>query len=402
MGWSLQKLNDVCVVERGSSPRPIKSFLTDNSDGVNWIKIGDTKNVNKYIYETAQKITPEGALKSRKVEIGDFILSNSMSFGRPYIMKTSGYIHDGWFVLRLKDSVDSEYLYHLLTSNYVQDQFTDLAAGAIVKNISGDLVKKTLLPIPPLEEQKRIVAILDEAFAGIDKAIKNTEKNLANAKELFESYLNNIFTQKGGGWVESTLKEISIDFGRGKSKHRPRNDPKLYGGEYPFIQTGDVRNSSHFIKNHSQSYSEMGLAQSKLWPKGTLCITIAANIAETGVLAFDSCFPDSIIGLVVDDKKYSISFIEYCLQFTKVKLQAAGKGSAQDNINLATFEDWKFSFPPYTEQLKIVERLKTFDEQSKNLDVIYNQKLTTLKELKQSLLQKAFAGELTSDLRDVA
>ena len=190
---------------------------------------------------------------------------------------------------------------------------------------------------PSISEQQRIVAILDEAFGGIEAAVAYAEKNLANARELFESYLNSVFRQKGEGWVEKTLKQASLDFGRGKSKHRPRNDPKLYGGPYPFIQTGDVRNSDHLILESSQTYNETGLAQSKLWPKGTICITIAANIAETGILNFEACFPDSVIGIVVNEEITSNDFIEYLLQSFKSILQSKGKGSAQDNINLATF-----------------------------------------------------------------
>ncbi len=300
---------------------------------------------------------------------------------------------DGVKILQPVDEIDAKFLYYFIAANPIKS----LGYARHYR-----LLKELSVPVPPLEEQKRIVAILDEAFAGIDQAIANTEQNILNACELFESFLNTIFTQKGDGWEENTLAEIAVDFGRGKSKHRPRNDPKLYGGDYPFIQTGDVRNSGHFIKEYSQTYNETGLAQSKLWPKGTLCITIAANIAETGVLSFDACFPDSIIGMVVDEKHYSISFIEYCLQFTKVQLQAAGKGSAQDNINLATFENWKFSFPSYEEQTKIVKILNTVDEQSRELIALYQQKLSALKELKQSLLQKAFAGELTSDLSEAA
>ena len=152
-GWVDRTLDKVCVVERGSSPRPIKNFFTTAADGVNWIKIGDTEEGGKYVFTTGQKITPEGAKQSRYVKEGDFILTNSMSLGRPYIMKTDGYIHDGWFVLRLGDGIDSEFFYYLLSSSYVQGQFHTLAAGAVVKNISGDLVKRAVLPIPPLAQQ---------------------------------------------------------------------------------------------------------------------------------------------------------------------------------------------------------------------------------------------------------
>jgi len=162
MGWTTTLLDNVCKVDRGSSPRPIKDYFTESEDGVNWIKIGDTEEGGKYIFSTNQKITKMGAQKSRYVEVGDFILTNSMSYGRPYIMRINGYIHDGWFVLRLNKDIDSEYFYYLLTSPYVQKQFKSLAAGSVVKNISGDLVKKTILPIPSLSEQKKLAELFSE------------------------------------------------------------------------------------------------------------------------------------------------------------------------------------------------------------------------------------------------
>lgn len=168
---------------------------------------------------------------------------------------------------------------------------------------------------------------------------------------------------------------MSKDFGRGKSKHRPRNAPHLFGGKYPFIQTGDVRNSEHLITEYSQTYSEVGLAQSKLWPKGTLCITIAANIAETGILDFDACFPDSVIGVVVNDDVTSNKFLEYLLQSFKSELQAQGKGSAQDNINLGTFENQRLPFPPLKDQQAIATKLDCLREEIQRLESIYQQKL---------------------------
>ncbi len=160
--WSMVPLADTCIIERGSSPRPIKQFLTED-EGVNWIKIGDTEKDGKYVRGTKEKITFEGAKKSRSVRKGDFILTNSMSYGRPYIMDIDGCIHDGWFALRLNENIDAEYYYYLLASPYVQNQFHTLAAGAVVKNISSDLVKRAVLPMPPLERQieirDRILAI---------------------------------------------------------------------------------------------------------------------------------------------------------------------------------------------------------------------------------------------------
>lgn len=185
-------LNDICKVERGSSPRPIKSFLTEKENGVNWIKIGDTKQDGKYISSTKQKITKDGAKKSKNVKKGDFVLTNSMSYGRPYIMSIDGCIHDGWFVLRLQDDIDKEYFYYLLSSSSVQNQFKSLAAGSVVKNISGDLVKKTMLLIP----SKKIQIEIKEKLSIIDKYIQKISKlsllKINNYQKLKLSIFNNL------------------------------------------------------------------------------------------------------------------------------------------------------------------------------------------------------------------
>ncbi len=192
-GWVNKTLDQVCIVERGSSPRPIKDFFTTEPDGINWIKIGDTEEGGKYVFKTAQKITPEGAKQSRFVKEGDFILTNSMSYGRPYIMKTRGCIHDGWFVLRLNLEINSDYFYYLLSSNFVQSQFSRLASGSVVKNISGDLVKMVNLPIPPIEQQ---VVIVDKLL-GLSKETQRLEalyqRKIACLDELKKSLLQQAF-----------------------------------------------------------------------------------------------------------------------------------------------------------------------------------------------------------------
>jgi type I restriction enzyme S subunit len=284
------------------------------------------------------------------------------------------------------------FLYYLLTTL----DLPSLAKG-VKPGINRNEVYSRGVKVPPLAEQQRIVAILDEAFDGIATAKANAEKNLQNARSLFESHLQSVFTQDSKGWEQKTLKQIATTFGRGKSKHRPRNEKKLYGGKYPFIQTGDIRNASHYITEYSQTYSEAGLAQSKLWPKGTICITIAANIAETGILGFDACFPDSVIGVVANPKEAGVGFVEYLLQSFKVRLQSKGKGSAQANINLGTFENLQFPFPSVTEQKTIVTKLDTLRAETQRLESIFQRKLAALDELKKSLLHQAFTGQLTMD-----
>ncbi|MGH8549823.1 MAG: restriction endonuclease subunit S [Methylococcales bacterium] len=237
---------------------------------------------------------------------------------------------------------------------------------------------------------------------GIATAKANAEKNLQNARALFESHLNAVFTQRGEGWVEKRLGEVSRDFGRGKSKHRPRNDPRLYGGKHPFIQTGDVRNSDHLITSFSQTYNESGLAQSKLWPKGTLCITIAANIAETGILDFDACFPDSVIGVVVDENVTSNKFLEYLLQSFKTQLQSQAKGSARDNINLSTLENRLFPFPGLKVQQEIGSTLDGLREETQHLESIYQRKLLSSPDFYMSGYLEANPEEYQERLRAVS
>ena len=161
--WPLVPIGDLCVVERGASPRPINDFITDAPDGVNWIKIGDAELGAKYITSTKERVTPAGAAKSRRVKPGDFILSNSMSFGRPYIMATDGCIHDGWLLLRdHSEKLDQDFLYNILGSLQVFAQFEQAATGGVVNNLNSELVRRVKIPLPPLEIQKEIVAEIED------------------------------------------------------------------------------------------------------------------------------------------------------------------------------------------------------------------------------------------------
>lgn len=156
------KLGDVATIVRGASPRPIQSFFCSAADGVPWIKIGDVPEGGKYITGTAQYVTAAGAAKSRRVRPGDFVLSNSMSFGRPYISKIDGYIHDGWLAIsKFEDSFVSDYLYYLLRSSPVQAEFARRAGSGTVKNLNADIVKSVSVPLPSPERQDQVVALLD-------------------------------------------------------------------------------------------------------------------------------------------------------------------------------------------------------------------------------------------------
>lgn len=162
-------------------------------------------------------------------------------------------------------------------------------------------------------------------------------------------------------WQTKSLDELGF-IGRGKSKHRPRDAAHLYGGPYPFIQTGDVKHADFHITNYSQTYSDAGLAQSKLWPAGTLCITIAANIAETAILGIDACFPDSIIGFNADESLCDVRFIKYKLETIKQHYQQVSQGAAQDNLSLEKLLSFKLKVPPKREQMAIADTLTAYDD----------------------------------------
>ena len=163
--WLWTHFGNVSYIVRGGSPRPIKQYITQDPDGINWIKIGDVEKGGKYIYQTNERIIPEGEKKSRRVYPGDFLLTNSMSFGRPYISKIEGCIHDGWLLIRNLGGFDPDFLYYLLSSTYLFNQFTISASGSTVDNLNIDKVRSAVIPLPPLAEQKRIVARLEELLA---------------------------------------------------------------------------------------------------------------------------------------------------------------------------------------------------------------------------------------------
>ena len=392
-GWETKRLGEVCEIVNGGTP---KTSVAEYWDGKHrWITPAEMgRRESPFADDTARKLTDAGLRNSSASLVPPFsvILSSRAPIGHLVVNTQPMSTNQGCKSLIPCKQLDYKFLYFYLGS--IVELLESLGTGATFKELSGGKLKEVGIPLPPLPEQRRIVGLLDEAFAAIATAKANAEKNLQNAREIFESHLNEVFAKKGEGWVERKLEDVAMTFGRGKSKHRPRNEPKLYGGKYPFIQTGDIRNANHFITEHSQTYSEAGLAQSKLWPKGTICITIAANIAETAILGFDACFPDSVIGVVANPREAEVGFIEYLLQSFKAHIQALGKGSAQANINMSTFENERFPFPPVAEQRQIVEKLDALSAETRRLAAIYSRKLAALEALKKSLLHQAFTGGL--------
>ena len=385
MGWSNERLGDYCEVIAGQSPEG--KYYNDKGEGLPFYQ-GKKEFGDRYI-GAPQKWTTKVTKEARS---GDILISVRAPVGPINFSTEDICIGRGLAAIRTTEKLNKDFLFYYLLSKQDVIKGND---GAVFASINKAQLEALSFSYVSLDEQKRIAAILDQAFADIEQARAKTEQNLRNARELFESYLQQVFSQRGEGWAEKSLKEASLDFGRGKSKHRPRNDESLYGGDYPFIQTGDVRNCEHTITNYSKTYNEKGLAQSKLWPEGTICITIAANIAETGILTFEGCFPDSVIGVVVDPGVTTIRYVEYLLQSFKTILQAKGQGSAQDNINMGTFENMKFPFPSIGKQEEIVGVLDNLMVSVQSLETTYSNKLAAIDELEKSILHKAFTGQLT-------
>lgn len=266
---------------------------------------------------------------------------------------------DGLKILKPKSGIKAKYLYYCFCNFYKRE-------GSYKRHWSK--AKTTLIPIPRSEEiQEKIVQTLDK----FTDYVTELTSELTSRKEQYSFYRDKLLSFEDEVYqVEwKTLSEIAKDFGRGKSQHRPRNDVRLYGGDIPFIQTGDIREAGKWIENYSQTYSAFGLQQSKQWEKGTLCITIAANIAETGLLGFDACFPDSIIGFVANPKFAITEYVYYYLNSIKDYLANKSYGSAQDNLNLSTFSSLKIPVPSLEIQSRIVQVLDNFDKVCNDLNI---------------------------------
>lgn len=338
-----------------------------------------------FITKTAQKITPAGAKKSRFVHPGDFLLSNSMSFGRPYILKIGGCIHDGWLVLHDNhDLFDKRFLYFCLSSPSIYHKFKSMAVGGVVNNLNSAMVRTVEIPVPDKQEQKKVANTLGT----IDKILRHRRAQLAALDALVKSRFVEMFGDPVSNSKHLPVRPLSElgSLERGRSKHRPRNDPKLLNGPYPLIQTGEVASADVYVTTYQHTYSELGLRQSKLWEAGTLCITIAANIAQTAILTFDACFPDSVVGFVPNDKVDAL-YMHYWFGFFQKILEEQAPQVAQKNINLKILSELQVVLPDtqqrkqFTSFVSNVERAKT----------AIRQFLAETQTLFDSLMQEYFA-----------
>ena len=392
-GWEWKSLNDVCEkITDGAhkSPKTIEK-------GYPYITVKDVDSNGRIDFNNCKLISEKDFELLTKGNCmpfnGDVLFSKDGTVGKVALVnyETPFVVLSSLAILRPSEFILSEYLQNFLQSPLFLEKAIKSKTGAAIKRVVLRTIKEFSIPLPPLQEQKCIVAKLDSLFAKIDQAIALHQQNMDEAKGFMGSVLNEVFEELAGKYSQVPLFEVA-NVARGKSKHRPRNDKKLFGGDYPFIQTGDVRNANKYIKTYSNTYSEFGLNQSKLWDKGTICMTIAANIGDVAILDMDSCFPDSVVGIYSD--KNSNDFIYYFLLTLKQQLESKATTTAQMNINLKVLQTIGVPLPPLSIQQKTVTYLDQLSQKTEKLKQAQQEKMQSLKNLKASLLDRAFRGEL--------
>ena len=313
------KLKDICDLKNGYAFK--SSDYVEKSDVLN-CRMSNIRPNATFDAEYNPKYLPNDYAEKYKEYLlydGDLIIAmtdlanDPKILGVPTIVYTNGYKmllnqRVGKLLLLNERPIKKKYLKYALSVPQNRGYFKKFAGGGVQINIGKAEILNIDIPYCDIETQNKIVEILDKAQSLIDKK----KEQIKLLDELVKSRFIEMFgdpVSNSKGWENELLGNLGT-LGRGISKHRPRNAPELLGGIYPLIQTGDVANSDLYIKKYNSTYSELGLKQSKMWEKGTLCITIAANIAKTSILEFDSCFPDSVVGFISGERTNSI-FIHY-------------------------------------------------------------------------------------------
>lgn len=391
--WQMKKLGEVANYFNGRAFKPTEW----EDSGIPIIRI---QNLNKA--ESKYNYTKKEFEDKYKVGKGDLLFAWSASLGVFIWNNEKAWLNQHIFKVVPKEICDKKFLFYTL-DKITADLYAKTHGSGMVHVTKGKF-EETEIPLPPLSEQIAIVSKIEELLSDLE----NGKQQLLTAQQQLKTYRQsllkwafegrltnkNVNDELPKGWKSEELKNVCL-IKRGKSKHRPRNEPSLFGGKYPFIQTGDIRevNGGH-IKKYSQTYSELGLRQSKLWPAGTLCITIAANIGETAILSFDACFPDSVVGLVCNEKNLLNKYANYFFISHKSKLEKLAPATAQKNINLDILEKVRIPLPTIKEQEQIISELESKLTVCDKIEETITTSLQQAEMLKQSILKKAFLGKL--------
>jgi type I restriction enzyme, S subunit len=405
--WKWVKLGEVFTIERGGSPRPIEDYITNDKNGINWIKIGDTKGINKYITKTHEKIKAEGLKRTRMVYEGDFILSNSMSFGRPFIMKTSGAIHDGWLVIRKNENVDHDFLFYSLSSNSVYSQFTRLAKGSTVKNLNIEAVKQVNIPLPPKSTQLAIVSKIEELFSELDKGIESLRLAQQQLKIYRQSVLRWAFggrltheNIKDGelpdGWKWVKLGEVcsNVEYGSAAKSKEIGKVPVLRMGN---IQNGKIDWTDLVFTDDVKEIEKYLLRNNDVLFNRT---NSAELVGKTAVYKGErpAIFAGYLIRINRIESAIDADYLTYFLNshFAKTYGDTVRSfGVNQSNINGTKLKMYPIPIKKLEKQKQIVQQIESRLSVADKLEENITQSLLQANALKQSILKKAFEGKLT-------
>ena len=383
------------TVEIGCMVDPVKKWnpKREGDGAFTYVDISSIDQHAKTVSEPSLVDAGEAPSRARQlIAAGDVLVStvrpnlNAVAYVEPELDGATA--STGYCVLRPRPGdLDGRYLFHWVRALPFISYLVQRATGASYPAVSDKIVKSSPIPLPPIAEQRRIATMLDAAEV---LRVKRRQA-LARLGTLTQAVFLDMFgdpVYNRRGWRMAPLTELG-NLDRGISKHRPRNDPVLLGGCWPLIQTGDVAASGGYITEFESTYSDAGLAQSKIWPSGTLCITIAANIAKTGILTFDACFPDSVVGFTAG-REGAIEFVRSVLDHLQPILEQQAPESAQKNINLKVLRGLQVPIPPEYLMAEHALRIAAVAQQQRRA----SQQLEKLDTLFTSLQQRGFRGEL--------
>lgn len=362
-GWEYKKLGEVCTIERGGSPRPITDYITDSEDGINWIKIGDAQEGSKYITSTKEKIRLEGLKKSRFVHKGDFILSNSMSFGRPYILKVDGCIHDGWLVIHDdKEVFIKDYLYYILSSPIMYAKFSQLAVGGVVNNLNSSLVRKVTIPLPPKSTQLSIVSELDK----INELIRLKKEQLKDYDNLAQSIFYEMFgdpVENEKGWEVKKLGEV-CSVGTGSTPNR-KNKEYYEHGIYPWVKSTEVCNLPIYSVEEFITEEALQNTNCGLYPKDSILMAMygqGKTRGQVGLLKIEAC-TNQAVAAIVPSKKINSIFLYRHLMLMYEHIRDMARGGNQANLNLTIVRSIQIILPPLPLQHLFAQRIEQIERQ---------------------------------------
>ena len=357
--WEYKKIGDVCIVERGSSPRPIDKFITNDKNGINWIKIGDTSD-SMYITETAQKIVPEGMRKSRYVKPGDFLLSNSMSFGHPYILKIDGCIHDGWLLLRDEEGIfDKRFLYYYLSSKTTYEKLKSMAVGGVVNNLNSDMVRKMQVPVLSKKKQSEIADLLDK----LKKVLNERKKEIQYLDELIKARFVEMFGDinlNDKKWNHEPLGKLCTIV-RGGS---PRPIEQFLGGDVPWIKIGDATDGDNvYLTSTKEHIIQEGVKKSRLVKAGSLIFAnCGVSLGFARILTFDGCIHDGWLAMEDIDARLDKVFLLQSLNQMTEHFRSIAPAGTQPNLNTVIMKCYQQIMPPIELQREFIRFAKQVDK----------------------------------------